>query len=132
MGSEFTRDTDNPNRITLKPLLLNGHEWIDIQFVSDGDPRIPDVESRVAGETRSMVGMMYRAEKIRRQQTLAAILVVTSVLILTGISLFTTNQFEDQEMLPLVAFAAGYLLGSIPLLNQVQTRKHRSWARKQT
>jgi cytochrome c biogenesis protein CcdA len=67
-----------------------------------------------------MVGMMYRAEKIRRQQTLAAILVVMSVFILTGISLFTTDQFEDQEMLPLIAFAAGYLSGSIPLLNQVE------------
>jgi hypothetical protein len=32
---EFSQETDNPNRITLKPLLLNGHEWIDIQFVSD-------------------------------------------------------------------------------------------------
>jgi hypothetical protein len=128
----FTVDTDHPNRITLKPLLLNGHEWIDIQCVSDGDPGIPKVESRVAGETKTMVGMMDRTEKARRHLTWSAMFFVICVFALIGFSLLTTAQFPDQDILPLVAFGAGYLFGSIPYLNQAQAKKHRSWEKKRT
>jgi hypothetical protein len=101
--------------------------------VTDGDPGTPDVESRVAGETQTMVGMMDRVEKTRKHLTSLAIVIVILVFGLIGVHMFTTPQFNDAEyMLPLVAFGAGYLLGSIPFLQQAETRKHRSWAKKQT
>ena len=128
----FTVDTAYPNRVTLKPLLLNGHEWIDIQCVTDGDPGAPEVESRVAGETKSLVEMMYRAEKSRRHLKWAALLVIIPVFGLIGISVLTGDQFGDPlYMLPAVAFGAGYLLGSFPFLDQAEMREHRAWAKKQ-
>jgi hypothetical protein len=128
----LTEDRDHSNRITLEPLLLNGHEWIDIQCVTDGDPGIPEVQSRVAGETKTMVGMMDRAEKSRRHLVWSALFVVLGVFGLIGISMLTTEQFPDQDILPLLAFGGGYLFGSIPFLEQVEMRKHRSWEKKQT
>jgi hypothetical protein len=128
----FTVDTAHPNRITLKPLLLNGHEWIDIQCVSDGGPGIPEVKSRVAGETKTMVGMMDRAEKARRHRTWSLTVIVIGTFGLIGLSLFTTYQFPDQNMLPIVALGAGYLLGSSSLWNQTRATKHPAWEKKQT
>jgi hypothetical protein len=126
----FTVDTEHPNRVTIKPLLLNGHEWIDLQCVTDGNPGVPEVQSRVAGETKSMIGMMDRAEKTRSKLVWLTIFCAIGVLGLSTISLFTTTPFPDQEMLPFVAFGTGFTVGSIPYLNQVEMRRHRSWAKK--
>jgi hypothetical protein len=128
----FTLDTGHPNRITLKPLLLNGHEWVDIQCVSDGNPGAPEVQSRVAGETKSMVGMMYRAEKTRRQLRWLTMLVVIPIFVIIGVSLLTSDQLDPLYMLPAVAFAAGYLLGALPFLDKTEIGEHRAWAKKET
>ena len=129
----FTVDTEHPNRITLKPLLLNGHEWIDIQCVTDGDPGIPDVESRVAGGTKTLVGMMYRTERTRSQLKWLSVLTVIPVLAMIGTSMLTSDDpFGYQYILPAVAFIAGLILGSLPLLDKTEMREHRAWAKKET
>jgi hypothetical protein len=127
----LTEDTDHPNRITLEPLLLNGHEWIDIQCVTDGDPGIPKVESRVAGETKSLVEMMRRAT--RKPLKVIALVVIISISAVVITSVLATDPLDDPLwMLPAVAFAGGFMLGSFRLLDEAEMREHRAWEKKQT
>jgi hypothetical protein len=129
----FTVDTNHPNRITLKPLLLNGHEWVDIQCVSDGNPGTPKVQSRVAGETKTMVLITDRAERTRLQLRLLSMLSAVPIVIIIGISMLTSDDpFGYQYILPVAAFGVGFILGSLPLLDKTEMRDHRAWAKKQT
>lgn len=51
MSITFKVDTSAPNRVTLNPMLLNAGEWVELQFVTDGNVEQPPIEARIVGQT---------------------------------------------------------------------------------
>jgi hypothetical protein len=79
-----------------------------------------------------LVGMMYRTGRTRSQLKWLSVLTVIPVLAMIGTSMLTSDDpFGYQYILPAVAFIAGLILGSLPLLDKTEMREHRAWAKKE-
>lgn len=53
----------DPNRVKVDPLLLNQRDWIELQFVTDGEIERPPVKARIAGRTSEPFDMAGQREK---------------------------------------------------------------------
>lgn len=86
----------------------------------------------MAGETKTIVGMMYRAERTRTKlKVIATVVILTTLALITTSALTNIDQFNDPLfMVPFLAFASGFLLGSFQHLDQAEMREHRAWEKK--
>ena len=67
----FTVETSKPNLAQFTPQLLNRDEWVEFQFVTDGDPGSPTISARFAGQSAPMTNFEeVRKRRDRRVRTM--------------------------------------------------------------
>jgi len=89
MKVSFKVDSLAPNRVTLNPLLLNAGEWVELQFVTDGDIERPPVGARIVGQTGEPFDIRAAVWQRSDVMTLATA-VVTVIMLLMVISIMVT------------------------------------------
>lgn len=89
--------------VQLDPEVLNPGDWVDLQFVIDGESEWPVVSCRFAGQTRPLGNV--RSSRIRRSRIVGWILLGASaatVLVSAGIVIGTSVAFSDLAALTIV------------------------------
>jgi hypothetical protein len=114
---DFVRADDS---ISFTPTLLNAGEWIEFQFVTNGDLEAPSIHARVAGQD----GRVLDVDKRKRAWEPWA---VVGLLIAT-MSPFGASQFLGEEGIGigLLVAAAGFLLF---IIAKTQQRLRPAWGK---
>jgi hypothetical protein len=102
MEVSFKLDTSAPNRVTLNPLLLNVGDWLELQFVTDGDIEQPSIGARIAGQTMEPT----MVPRFRPMVPIYAAIVGG----LFGLALDSLLLLSQKLDIPLVWFAPGLLV----------------------
>lgn len=107
MSVTFRINTSVPNRVTLNPILLNAEEWIDLQFVTDGDIERPPVEARIVGQTNDPFDI--RAVRWQRSDFVTGLNILLTVIIIIGGGLLSINSESGQRPVFIILFLLLYV-----------------------
>jgi hypothetical protein len=87
LKGRFAVDTSEPNLVKFTPELLNRDEWVEFQFVTDGVPGQPIVDTRFAGQAAPILNMEERRHRTatRRSALIIAAVVLPPLLAFSAI-----------------------------------------------
>lgn len=113
---------DSPMSVTVVPSLLNGGEWVNLQFITDGPIETPKVSARIAGESSLAGDVVAQQKRVWRPWAMLGGVLFFVVPLFSWIALS-----EEDRGLGTASFLIGLILLWVAM---VQGDKAPVWGRK--